>query len=145
MSKPKGKVRLQVLIDEEVYRMLWERIRSKYPGSTYGALSREVQEAIAHFLSCSTSSTPTTSQPASPPSPPSMPSTSREEKKVEPMTDRQREYIKSLLKKVAAKLQRGYEELAEDVRRELGFDPREGLTKDQASKVIEWLESRLSA
>ena len=70
------------------------------------------------------------------------PSPSKEEK-VEPMTERQKEYIKSLVKKVAAKLGKGYEAIAEEVRKELGFDPREGMTKEQASKVIEWLETKL--
>ncbi|MEM4430314.1 MAG: hypothetical protein QXM08_04060 [Thermofilaceae archaeon] len=110
-------------------------------GHVRGNLSKEVVNALREYLERRRQGSQAGSQAAPPPTPPA--STSREEKKVEPMTERQREYIKSLLKKVAAKLGKGYEALAEEVARELGFDPREGLTKDQASKVIEWLESRL--
>jgi hypothetical protein len=45
-----GKVQLKVYIDEELYKKLWEYIKKTYPGSTYGLLSVEVQNAIAHWL-----------------------------------------------------------------------------------------------
>jgi hypothetical protein len=45
-----GKVQLKVYIDEELYKKLWEYIKKTYPGSTYGLLSIEVQNAIAHWL-----------------------------------------------------------------------------------------------
>jgi hypothetical protein len=45
-----GKVQLKVYIDEELYKKLWEYIKKTYEGSTYGLLSVEVQNAIAHWL-----------------------------------------------------------------------------------------------
>jgi hypothetical protein len=39
-----------VRIDEELYKKLWGYIKAAYPGSVYGALSVEVQNAIAHWL-----------------------------------------------------------------------------------------------
>ena len=47
---PKGKKRLEVYIDEELYKKLIEHIKTFYPGNTYGLLSVEVQNAIAHWL-----------------------------------------------------------------------------------------------
>ncbi|MEM2363649.1 MAG: hypothetical protein QXQ20_08170 [Candidatus Nezhaarchaeales archaeon] len=47
---PKGKVQLSVLISEDLYKRLWDHIKNKYSGSTYGLLSIEVQNAIAHWL-----------------------------------------------------------------------------------------------
>jgi len=47
---PKGKIQLSVLISEDLYKRLWDHIKSKYSGSTYGLLSIEVQNAIAHWL-----------------------------------------------------------------------------------------------
>ncbi len=46
---PKGKKRLEVLIDEETYNKLMELIKIKYQ-RTHGALSIEVNDALAHWL-----------------------------------------------------------------------------------------------
>jgi len=48
---PKGKVQILVYVSEEVANKLHEYIRRKYPRSTHGALSSEVQKAIEHWLS----------------------------------------------------------------------------------------------
>jgi hypothetical protein len=46
MSK---KVKLQAYIDEEVMRAFWAHLKAKYE-RPFGALSAEVQNAIAHWL-----------------------------------------------------------------------------------------------
>ncbi|MEM1659455.1 MAG: phage protein GemA/Gp16 family protein [Candidatus Jordarchaeales archaeon] len=126
--------RIVIEVSEEEWATIRRRVR-ELRGSVRG-MSSFLKSIIVSELSKASAEAPASKAEV-------RPSTSKEEKKVEPMTERQREYIKSLLKKVAAKLGKGYEALAEEVAKELGFDPREGLTKDQASKVIEWLESRL--
>ena len=47
---PRGKRRIHVRIDEDVYDKLVNLIRKKFV-NLYGALSFEVQEAIAHWIS----------------------------------------------------------------------------------------------
>jgi hypothetical protein len=47
---PKGKKGVYILLDEKVYQQLIEHIKSTYPGNTYGLLSIEIQNAIAHWL-----------------------------------------------------------------------------------------------
>jgi ribosomal protein S8 len=47
---PKGKKGIYILLDEEVYKKLWEHIKESYSGSTYGLLSLEIQNAIVHWL-----------------------------------------------------------------------------------------------
>jgi len=46
----KRKRSLYVKIDEELYERLWELIKAKYRGSPRGALSLEVQNAIAAWI-----------------------------------------------------------------------------------------------
>ena len=60
---PKGKKGLYAIIDEEIYNKLIEHIKSFYPGkSTYGLVSIEVQQAIAHWLNEKQASTHTHKQ-----------------------------------------------------------------------------------
>ena len=47
---PKGKKILYVYLDKNVYKQLWDLIRRKYPDSTYGALSVEVEHAIVSWI-----------------------------------------------------------------------------------------------
>jgi SMC interacting uncharacterized protein involved in chromosome segregation len=47
---PNGKKQLLVLIDSKIVKELWEIIKMKYPESTYGALSLEVQDALANWI-----------------------------------------------------------------------------------------------
>jgi hypothetical protein len=48
---PKGKVRLEVLISEDLYKLLVEVAPSIYGGSRYrGALSAIVEEALRYYL-----------------------------------------------------------------------------------------------
>jgi hypothetical protein len=48
---PKGKKGVYILLEEELYKRLIEHIKIFYEGrSTYGLISREIQNAIAHWL-----------------------------------------------------------------------------------------------
>ncbi len=44
------KVQVKVYLDKNVRDALWNIIRQKYPQSTYGALSEEVQAALVHWI-----------------------------------------------------------------------------------------------
>lgn len=44
------KAQLKVYIDKKLLEELWNHIKTAYPRSTYGALSSEVQQAIAAWL-----------------------------------------------------------------------------------------------
>lgn len=125
--------RIVIEVSEEEWSTIRRRVR-ELRGSVRGMSSFLKSIIIAELSKVGTEES--TSKAEVKPSP-------SKEEKVEPMTERQKEYIKSLVKKVAAKLGKGYEAIAEEVRKELGFDPREGMTKEQASKVIEWLETKL--
>ena len=125
--------RIVIEVSEEEWATIRRRVR-ELRGSVRGMSSFLKSIIIAELSKVGTEES--TSKAEVKPSP-------SKEEKVEPMTERQKEYIKSLVKKVAAKLGKGYEAIADEVRKELGFDPREGMTKEQASKVIEWLETKL--
>jgi len=125
--------RIVIEVSEEEWSTIRRRVR-ELRGSVRGMSSFLKSIIIAELSKVGTEES--TSKAEVKPSP-------SKEEKVEPMTERQKEYIKSLVKKVAAKLGKGYEAIADEVRKELGFDPREGMTKEQASKVIEWLETKL--
>ncbi|MEM1644086.1 MAG: hypothetical protein QW088_07445 [Desulfurococcaceae archaeon] len=47
---PEGKIGVYIYLDKEIYMKLWDYIKETYPGSVYGALSREIQRAVAHWL-----------------------------------------------------------------------------------------------
>jgi len=47
---PEGKGMLQVYVDSVLKAKLWHFIREKYPKSTFGALSFEVEKALEHYL-----------------------------------------------------------------------------------------------
>jgi len=61
----------------------------------------------------------------------------------ERMTPRQRSYIKKLVEELCEKTGSSPEELREQVKKELGVEVSDEMSKDDASKVIEWLEERL--
>lgn len=44
------KVQLKVYVDKRIMKQLWDLIKRKYPDSTYGALSTEVQNAIVSWI-----------------------------------------------------------------------------------------------
>jgi len=59
------------------------------------------------------------------------------------MTEKQRRYIERLVKDVAARRGLTIAELQDLCREELGVDPRGTLSREEASRVIEWLERML--